>query len=124
MLEDSGFELQRCQVLQRFFSKVLGFSSGRGSYRHGLRKFKVIKGSLMVLSGTRKANCVYTLDGQAVTGKTLKGRKQLGESQTGRKIKKGNFLVSCKSEVYTTMYEEWGRQTFGCCRVTAAEWVG
>ncbi|GKG32101.1 hypothetical protein Tco_0427051, partial [Tanacetum coccineum] len=28
--------------------------------------------------------------------------------------------------VYTTMYEEWGRQTFGCCRVTAAaaEWVG
>nr|GEX29438.1 zinc finger, CCHC-type [Tanacetum cinerariifolium] len=28
-----------------------------------------------------------------------------------------------KDEVYTTMYEEWGRQTFGCCRDTAAEWV-
>ncbi|GKC27263.1 hypothetical protein Tco_1034557 [Tanacetum coccineum] len=42
-------------------------------------KIKVIKGSLVVLSGTRRANCVYTLDGQAVTKKTLKGRKQLGE---------------------------------------------
>ena len=58
-------------------------------------RIKVIKGSLVVLSGTRKANCVYTLVGQAVTGKTLKGRKQLGESQTERKIKKGNFLESC-----------------------------
>ncbi|GJX24442.1 hypothetical protein Tco_0228887, partial [Tanacetum coccineum] len=61
-------------------------------------KIKVIKGSLVVLSGTRRANCVYTLDGQAETRKTLK-------------------------EVYTTMYEEWGRQTFGCCRETTAEWV-
>lgn len=26
-------------------------------------RIKVIKGSLVVLSGTRKANCVYTLDG-------------------------------------------------------------
>ncbi|GJX69946.1 zinc finger, CCHC-type containing protein [Tanacetum coccineum] len=34
-------------------------------------KIKVIKGSLGVLSGTRRANCVYTLDGQAMT-KTLK----------------------------------------------------
>ncbi|GKA43038.1 zinc finger, CCHC-type containing protein [Tanacetum coccineum] len=45
-------------------------------------KIKVIKGSLVVLSGTRRDNCVYTLDCQAVTKKTLK-------------------------EVYTTMYEEW-----------------
>ncbi|GJZ82865.1 zinc finger, CCHC-type containing protein [Tanacetum coccineum] len=52
-------------------------------------KIKVIKGSLVVLSGTRRANCVYTLDDQAVTRKTLKGRKQLGEYQTGRKIKTG-----------------------------------
>ncbi|GJS68356.1 hypothetical protein Tco_0682921 [Tanacetum coccineum] len=47
-------------------------------------KIKVIKGSLVVLSGTRRANCVYTLDGQAVTRKTLKGRKQLGEYLGGR----------------------------------------
>ncbi|GJW94246.1 zinc finger, CCHC-type containing protein, partial [Tanacetum coccineum] len=49
-------------------------------------KIKVIKGSLVVLSGTRRANCVYTVDGQAVTRNTLKGRKQLGEYQTGWKI--------------------------------------
>ncbi|GKC41478.1 hypothetical protein Tco_1059200, partial [Tanacetum coccineum] len=56
---------------------------------------KVIKGSLVVLSGTRRANCVYTRDGQQVTRKTLKGRKQLGEYQTRWKIKKGNVLDSC-----------------------------
>ncbi|GJS14509.1 zinc finger, CCHC-type containing protein [Tanacetum coccineum] len=43
----------------------------------------------------KKANCVYTLDGQAMTRKTLKGRKQLGEYQTGCKIKTGNVLYSC-----------------------------
>ncbi|GJW14511.1 hypothetical protein Tco_0018644 [Tanacetum coccineum] len=58
-------------------------------------KIKVIKGSLMALSGTRRANCVYTLDGQAVTRKTLKGGKQLGEYQTRWKIKTGNVLDSC-----------------------------
>ncbi|GKA37273.1 zinc finger, CCHC-type containing protein [Tanacetum coccineum] len=58
-------------------------------------KIKVIKGSLVVLSRTRRANCVCTLDGQAVTRKTLKGRKQLGEYYTGWKIKKGNVLNSC-----------------------------
>ncbi|GJR62173.1 zinc finger, CCHC-type containing protein [Tanacetum coccineum] len=46
-------------------------------------------------TGTRRANCVYTLDGQAVTRKTLKGRKQLGEYQTGWKIKTGNVLDFC-----------------------------
>ncbi|GKD20316.1 zinc finger, CCHC-type containing protein, partial [Tanacetum coccineum] len=58
-------------------------------------KIKVIKGSLVVLSGTRRANYVYTLDGQAVTRKTLKGRKQLGEYQIGWKIKTGNVLDFC-----------------------------
>ncbi|GJW47086.1 hypothetical protein Tco_0078732 [Tanacetum coccineum] len=60
-----------------------------------LGKMKVIKGSLVVLSGTIRANCVYTLDGQAVTMKILKGRKQLGEYQTGWKIKTGNVLDFC-----------------------------
>ncbi|GJZ97212.1 zinc finger, CCHC-type containing protein [Tanacetum coccineum] len=58
-------------------------------------KIKNIKGSLVVLSGTRRANCVYTLDGQALTRNTLKGRKQLGEYHTGWKIKTGNVLDSC-----------------------------
>ncbi|GJX79795.1 zinc finger, CCHC-type containing protein [Tanacetum coccineum] len=57
-------------------------------------KIKVKKGSLMVLSGTRRSICVYTLDGQAVTRNTLKDRKQLGEYQTRWKIKTGNVLDS------------------------------
>ncbi|GJR18436.1 hypothetical protein Tco_0966963 [Tanacetum coccineum] len=55
---------------------------------------KVIKGSLVVLSRTRRSNCVYTLNGQEVTKKTLKGSKQLGEYQTGWNIKTGNVLDS------------------------------
>ncbi|GJU16292.1 hypothetical protein Tco_1144258 [Tanacetum coccineum] len=55
---------------------------------------KIIKGPLVVLSGTRRANCVYTLDGHAVTKKTLKGRKQLGEYQIWWKIKTCNVLDS------------------------------
>nr|GEZ24316.1 zinc finger, CCHC-type [Tanacetum cinerariifolium] len=58
-------------------------------------KIKVINGSLVELSETRRVNCVYTLDGQAVTKKTLKGRKQLGEYQTRWKIKTGNVLDLC-----------------------------
>ncbi|GJV66827.1 zinc finger, CCHC-type containing protein [Tanacetum coccineum] len=58
-------------------------------------KIKVKKGSLMVLSGTRRSNCVYTLDSQVVTRNTLQGRKQLGEYQIGWKIKTGNVLDSC-----------------------------
>ncbi|GJY04181.1 hypothetical protein Tco_0370121 [Tanacetum coccineum] len=41
----------------------------------------------LISLGTRRANCVYTLDGQVVIRKILKGRKQLGEYQTGWKIK-------------------------------------
>ncbi|GJR24349.1 hypothetical protein Tco_0972876 [Tanacetum coccineum] len=58
-------------------------------------KIRVIKGSLVVLSGTRRVNCVYTIDGQAVTRKTLKGKNQLGEYQTGWKIKTSNVLDFC-----------------------------
>nr|GEV18281.1 pyruvate kinase [Tanacetum cinerariifolium] len=61
-------------------------------------KIKAIKGSLMVLLRTRRANCVYTLDGQAVTRKTLKGRKQLGEYQTGWKIKKVWYVYGFRAE--------------------------
>nr|GEW60222.1 G-type lectin S-receptor-like serine/threonine-protein kinase LECRK3 [Tanacetum cinerariifolium] len=57
-------------------------------------KIKVIRGSLVVLSGTRRVNCVYTLDGQSVTMKALEVRKQLGEYQTGWKIKTRNVLDS------------------------------
>nr|GEV87810.1 universal stress protein PHOS32-like [Tanacetum cinerariifolium] len=57
-----------------------------------LGKIKVMKGSLVVLSETRRANYVYTLDGQGMTKKTLKGRKQLRGFQTRCKIKKVNVI--------------------------------
>lgn len=46
-------------------------------------RIKIIKGSLVVLLGKRMANCVYIFDGQAVTRKTMRGRKKLEESHTG-----------------------------------------
>ncbi|GJT35156.1 zinc finger, CCHC-type containing protein [Tanacetum coccineum] len=58
-------------------------------------KIKIIKGSLVVLSRTRRVNCLYTLDGQVVTRKTLKGRKRLEEYQTGYKIKPVTILDFC-----------------------------
>ncbi|GJT14637.1 hypothetical protein Tco_0861679 [Tanacetum coccineum] len=58
-------------------------------------KIKIIRGSLVVLSGIRRADCVYTLDGQAVNIKTLKGRKQLREYHTRWKIKTGNLFDFC-----------------------------
>ncbi|GJY17933.1 hypothetical protein Tco_0389424 [Tanacetum coccineum] len=72
--------------------------NGSSCVLDNVSKIKVIKGLLVLLSGSRRANYVYTLDGYAVTRKTLK-------------------------EVFTTMYEEWGRQTFGCCSDTTEKWV-
>nr|GEV45067.1 retrotransposon protein, putative, Ty1-copia subclass [Tanacetum cinerariifolium] len=70
-------------------------------------KIKVINGSRVVLSGTRRDNCVYSLDGHAVAGagkagsvwqeesrfkheafEKFKEWKQLVENQTGRTVKK------------------------------------
>ncbi|GJR04430.1 hypothetical protein Tco_0527414 [Tanacetum coccineum] len=65
-----------------------------------LGKIKVIKGSLMALSGIIRANCVCTLDGHAVTKKTLKGRKQLGhwvKDQNGNRV---SMKVMLKEEEY------------------------
>nr|GEY97542.1 zinc finger, CCHC-type [Tanacetum cinerariifolium] len=61
---------------------------------NNVRQEKVIKGSLVVSSGTRRANCVYTLDSQAVTIKTLKARKQLGEYHTRWKINTEDTIMS------------------------------
>ncbi|GJY89683.1 zinc finger, CCHC-type containing protein [Tanacetum coccineum] len=68
-----------------------------------LGKIKVIKGSLVVLSRTRRVNCVYTLDAQAMTRETLKGRKQLGEYQTRWKIKKSNQHNGLVEETNVTL---------------------
>ncbi|GKA52551.1 hypothetical protein Tco_0745866 [Tanacetum coccineum] len=61
-------------------------------------KIKVIKGSLVVLSGTRRANCVYTLDGHAVTRKTLKVIQQ----QNGL-VKETNVTLLAKVVLYMNM---------------------
>nr|GEZ64460.1 retrovirus-related Pol polyprotein from transposon TNT 1-94 [Tanacetum cinerariifolium] len=74
-------KLKRNLILLRTLEKE-GFTVKMQSGR-----IKVIKGLLLVLSGTKRVNCLYTLDGKAVTKRTLKGRKQLREYQTGWKIK-------------------------------------
>ncbi|GKA12186.1 hypothetical protein Tco_0691732 [Tanacetum coccineum] len=68
------------------------------------------------------------------------GSKQVGFKQLGPGVETGVhgvhdekrvwFEVALQgaqgdreAEVYTTMYEECGRQTFGCCRDTTAEWA-
>ncbi|GJW35160.1 retrovirus-related pol polyprotein from transposon TNT 1-94 [Tanacetum coccineum] len=52
-------------------------------------RVKVIKGSLMLLSGTIKGNCVYSLDGWAESGlHELEKREVLGNKGLGRKLKK------------------------------------
>nr|GEY16630.1 zinc finger, CCHC-type [Tanacetum cinerariifolium] len=45
------------------------------------------------------------------------------EKRVGFEVEMQGAQGDCEAEVYTTMYKEWGRQTFGCCRDTAAEWV-
>ncbi|GJR62172.1 hypothetical protein Tco_1504334 [Tanacetum coccineum] len=54
---------------------------GREMRNRGLSsKIKVIKGSLVVLSGRRRANCVYTLDGQDVKSRFHKQKYEEWES--------------------------------------------
>ncbi|GJS09683.1 hypothetical protein Tco_0366479 [Tanacetum coccineum] len=92
----AGYNHKKSQGCVRIEDHVSG-SGGDGECRvRGTGKVQVYMkdGSSFVVDNvrTRRANCVYTLDGQAVTRKTLKGRKQLGEYQTGWKIKTGNVL--------------------------------
>ncbi|GJX40791.1 retrovirus-related pol polyprotein from transposon TNT 1-94 [Tanacetum coccineum] len=78
-------------------------------------KIKVINGSRVILSGIRRDNCVYSLDGHAMAGAGKAGAvwfkheafgkfkelKQLVENQTGRTIKKlrtDNGLEFCNRE--------------------------
>nr|GEW66679.1 zinc finger, CCHC-type [Tanacetum cinerariifolium] len=86
VLEVSGFsKLQGC----RFFARFLGLQESMRKgyiYRQECGRKSVLKVSCRSGWSTR-VNYVYTLDGQVVTRKTLKGRKHLGEYQTGWKIK-------------------------------------
>nr|GFC82379.1 zinc finger, CCHC-type [Tanacetum cinerariifolium] len=79
MRDGSRFVLDNVRYVSKLRRNLISFGTlGKESFTVKMQsgKIKVIKGSLVALSGTRRANCVYTLDGQAVT------RKQLGEYQT------------------------------------------
>ncbi|GJZ33277.1 zinc finger, CCHC-type containing protein [Tanacetum coccineum] len=87
---------KECRVRGTSKVQVQMRDGSRGFYREdAVGKDQAYKGFVVVLSGTRRANCVYILDGQTVTRKSLKGRKQLGEYHIGWKIKTGNVLDSC-----------------------------
>nr|GEX60515.1 zinc finger, CCHC-type [Tanacetum cinerariifolium] len=86
MKDGSSFLLDNVRYVSEFRRNLisLGTLENEGfTVKMQSGKIKVIKYSLVILSGTRRANCVYTLDDHVVTRKTLKGRKQLGEYQTG-----------------------------------------
>nr|GEX44174.1 retrovirus-related Pol polyprotein from transposon TNT 1-94 [Tanacetum cinerariifolium] len=60
-----------------------GYSRKREFYRKdAVGQDKGYKGFTDGTIRNKRANCVYTMDGHAVTMKTLKGRKQFGEYQT------------------------------------------
>nr|GEZ90082.1 retrovirus-related Pol polyprotein from transposon TNT 1-94 [Tanacetum cinerariifolium] len=60
----------------KLMTKAKG-DGGEGLYVRGK------SGQIEIEQGIKRANCVYTVDGQAVTKKTLNGRKQFGEYHTG-----------------------------------------
>nr|GEW40678.1 hypothetical protein [Tanacetum cinerariifolium] len=83
-----GYEIKTKHDITGHFYKIEVYSED------ALKQDQVIKGSLVVSSSTRRANCVYTLGSQAVTIKTLKARKQLGEYQTQWKINTEDTIMS------------------------------
>ncbi|GKA71058.1 hypothetical protein Tco_0777197, partial [Tanacetum coccineum] len=63
------------QGLRRIWKSMVIVEKKGFTMKMQFGKIKVIKGLLVVPSGTKRANCVYTLDGYEVTGKTLKNMK-------------------------------------------------
>ncbi|GJR70579.1 zinc finger, CCHC-type containing protein [Tanacetum coccineum] len=95
---DSGFRLWSYRYVPELRRNLISLGSLKkgGFYRKDVvGQDQGYEGFTGGISGTRRATCVYTLDGQATTRNTLKGRKQLGEYQTRWKIKTGNVLDSC-----------------------------
>nr|GEW78388.1 zinc finger, CCHC-type [Tanacetum cinerariifolium] len=100
LLSDS----KKCRV-RRTCKVQVQMRDGSSFMLDNIRYVSELRQNLISL-GTRKANCVYTLDGQAVTRKTLKGRKQLGEYQAARKIKIDNVLDSYKQRSSAYSWDE------------------
>ncbi|GKA76299.1 retrovirus-related pol polyprotein from transposon TNT 1-94 [Tanacetum coccineum] len=72
MKDGSSFVLENVRYILELKRNLISLGTlDREGYTVKLqnRRVKVIKGSLMVLSGTMKGNCVYSLDGWAESGK-------------------------------------------------------
>ncbi|GJS90427.1 retrovirus-related pol polyprotein from transposon TNT 1-94 [Tanacetum coccineum] len=76
MKDDSSFVLENVRYIPELKRNLISLGTlDREGYTVKLQngRVKVIKGSLMVLSGTMKENCVYSLDGWAESGKASVG---------------------------------------------------
>ncbi|GKA40987.1 retrovirus-related pol polyprotein from transposon TNT 1-94 [Tanacetum coccineum] len=76
MKDDSSFVLENVRYIPELKRNLISLGTlDRESYTVKLQngRVKVIKGSLMVLSGTMKENCVYSLDGWAESGEASVG---------------------------------------------------
>ncbi|GJY59159.1 retrovirus-related pol polyprotein from transposon TNT 1-94 [Tanacetum coccineum] len=76
MKDDSSFVLQNVRYIPELKRNLISLGTlDRESYTVKLQngRVKVIKGSLMVLSGTMKEKCVYSLDGWAKSGEASVG---------------------------------------------------
>ncbi|GKD28317.1 retrovirus-related pol polyprotein from transposon TNT 1-94 [Tanacetum coccineum] len=99
---------------------IMGIGSCNG-------RVKVIKGSLMVLSGTMKGNCVYSLDGWAELGEASVGIQekeslaQVGHKRMGHiseaglhELEKREVLGNKGLGSFSGGIEEWLRYFFRC----------
>ncbi|GKD82709.1 retrovirus-related pol polyprotein from transposon TNT 1-94 [Tanacetum coccineum] len=76
MRDSSSFVLENVRYIPKLKRNLISLGTlDREGYTVKLQngRVKVIKGSLMVLSGTMKGNCVYSLDGWAESGEASVG---------------------------------------------------
>ncbi|GJW14106.1 retrotransposon protein, putative, ty1-copia subclass [Tanacetum coccineum] len=94
MKDGSSFVLENVRYIPELKRNLISLGTlDREGYTVKLQngRVKVIKGSLMVLSGTMKGNCVYSLDGWAESGEDSVGRKL-------KKLRTDNGLEFCNQE--------------------------
>nr|GFB86729.1 zinc finger, CCHC-type [Tanacetum cinerariifolium] len=97
--DGSSFVLHNVRYILELKRNLISMGTlEKGGYTVKLHagKVKVSNGSRVILSGIRRDNCVYSLDGHAIAE-----WKQLVENQTGRTVKKlktNNGLEFCNRE--------------------------
>ncbi|GJZ43815.1 retrovirus-related pol polyprotein from transposon TNT 1-94 [Tanacetum coccineum] len=89
MKDGSSFVLENARYIPELKRNLISLGTlDREGYTVKLQngRVKVIKGSLMVLSGTMKGNCVYSLDGWAESGEASVGiQEKKSQSQVWHK---------------------------------------